>query len=78
MSIKYITLPIYSVPTLSPRLQSTDSTYIFQAAGAAAQASPMKSYPSIFMQKIYHRNITPEPANSILTGNHIIENLTVF
>lgn len=30
------------------------------------------------MQKIYHRNITPEPANSLLTGNHIIENLTVF
>lgn len=29
------------------------------------------------MQKIYHRTITPEPANSIPAGNHILENLTV-
>ena len=61
------------------RQVAVNGEYIYFAGGGGGSTGiPNEIVLNHLMQKIYHRNITPEPANSIATGKFIIENLTVY
>lgn len=75
MSIKYIKLPIYSVPLPNQDCPLRVVSLLFRRRRRLHRHTQLNS-KQLPIQKIYHRTITPEPVESVPTDRYIIENLT--